>query len=206
MEKNMNRNLCRLEAGGDGRLYSVSFEAELTGEHVTGMLEAVRRSGDRGAASAAHAFLKRSGLGFSGFSAQEMFPEGRELMHLARAFLHGSREEADRLAGDAGRYFLCLDPLQREPDGSGAGCFLAARRAPEGEGFRWDVAGQEFCPGSPEECFSAVRIAGAGEGFRDSAVRGPVFPSFGCVDMAGVLLAMEEGPISAERALKAAVR
>ena len=127
-------------------------------------------------------------------------------MHMARAFLHGSREEADRLAGDAGRYFLCLDPLQREPDGSGAGCFLAARRAPEGEGFRWDVAGQEFCPGSPEECFSAVRIAGAGEGFRDSAVRGPVFPSFGCVDMAGVLLAMEEGPISAERALKAAVR
>lgn len=163
MEKNMNRNLCRLEAGGDGRLYSVSFEAELTGEHVRGMLEAVRRSGDRGAASAAHAFLKRSGLGFSGFSAQEMFPEGRELMHMARAFLHGSREEADRLAGDAGRYFLCLDPLQREPDGSGAGCFLAARRAPEGEGFRWDVAGQEFCPGSPEECFSAVRIAGAGE-------------------------------------------
>ena len=114
MEKNMNRNLCRLEAGGDGRLYSVSFEAELTGEHVRGMLEAVRRSGDRGAASAAHAFLKRSGLEFSGFSAQEMFPEGRELMHMARAFLHGSREEADRLAGDAGRYFLCPDASLRQ--------------------------------------------------------------------------------------------
>lgn len=203
------RGLCRIDLVGDGRAVSVMFEAALTRERALGLLDALRKAGDRKAAEAAHAFLKRSGTGFSGFCMREEFTDAQTSMDRAGVFLHGSREDADALAGDAAKYFLCADCLLKKPGESESGCFLAARRSPDGAGFRWDVAGQNFTSGSGflDAAFPVFRFAGAGEGFRNLDGPLPSFPCFGCVDMLGVLMEMERhAPLSPQRALGAAIR
>lgn len=207
--ENDRRGIYRIDLVGDGSVISIMFEAALTKECTLGLLKAVRKAGNERAAEAARAFMECGGVDFSGFCMHEEFLGVKEAMGRADIFLHGTREAADALAGGAERYFLCMDCLLKEAGRKDEGCFLAARRSPEGEGFRWDVAGQKFISGDgfTDRAFPAFRSAGAGEGFRDLKDPLPVFPCFGCVDMVGVLMEMERHvPLSPRRALKAAVR
>lgn len=189
----------RFDFGSDEKFYTISFEGDMPPEEIQKMLKAVQAYPYRGMADAIWAYLERGGLKHAGFRfAGSPADFGKTMKAVASALHSGTCKALDRMAGDADFYYVAIDCQQNGPDGRCRGCYLAARKLPHRDGGgNCNVVGQTFYSGThglDEHGFFAIRAGGRDGRLYDidQAEGELVLPSFGCVDVAALLLGIGE--------------
>lgn len=184
----------RFEIMDDDNIYSISFRGKLTEEETRKMLESIQNCLYEKAADGIQGYLEQHNLPFTGFTASRKPVEHSGIMELANLFLH-----LDNCSGfnsyfeNADIYFLIADHQKWTAQNCCQGCYLAVKKAFPKSGGLFNIIGQIFSCNEingDENCYFAIRKSRGNEQLCnvDASAGEAVLPAFGCVDIIGVLL------------------
>ena len=93
----------------------------------------------------------------------------------------------------ADNYYAVMDHQIRTPDGGCKGCYYAVQKSADGGNCHYRIIGQTFtCKKSDDTVhgYFAVRAGGGSRKIKtlDAKTGEPVLPAFGCVDIMGILI------------------
>ena len=182
------------EFGSDGNIHSVSFLGNLSHEDIRLMLESVRRELYADCGSAIYSYLKQNNMPYSSLKTEMIPLNNQEIMERARRFLQScSPEDFDVRICRTDNYYAVMDQQVRTPDGGCEGCYYAVRKSADNGGFQYRIVGQTYACSRPDDTdhgYFAVRTGRDSQKFLnlDTKTGEPVFPSFGCIDIMGILI------------------
>lgn len=182
------------EFGSDGNIHSVSFLGNLSHEDIRLMLESVRQELYADCGSAIHLYLERKNIPYSNLKTDMYSLSHQEIMDRANRFLQSCDSEGfDAHICKTDNYYAVTDQQVRTPGGGCEGCYYAVRKSEDNGGFHYRIVGQTYACSRSEDTahgYFAVRTGRDSQKFfnLDTKTGEPVFPSFGCIDIMGVLI------------------
>ena len=186
----------RFEIMGDDNIYYVSFNGKLTDEETRKMLESIQNCLYEKISDAIQMYLKQNNLAYSDFIATKKPLEHSKVMELAGSLLYpGSNSSLDSYFRNADTCYVIADHQKWISENCCQGCYFAVKIVhPIDKGlYQYHIIGQTFNydeTTGDESGYFAIRT-NRNDGYLDNIVISdsePVLPSFGCVDMLGILL------------------
>lgn len=193
-EKNLLTYL--FEFGIDEMVYSISFQGKIPPAKVTKMLESTRNCLYEEMAKNIQSYLEQYHMDYSNFVAMETLLEHEKIMDLSNSLLHSATySKVNEQIGEADVYYGIMDHLQRIHNNHCVGCYYIVKRTlSEQNGLhQYKIIGQAFTyndSNNKEQSYFAIRANNGSRYLHNiDVIRGnPVIPTFGCVDMMGLLL------------------
>lgn len=185
----------KFEIFDDENLYSISFNAKLTGEETEKMVKMVQNCLYAKIADGIQMYLEQHSLACTNFISSRKPIEHSKAMKLAGLFLHSDTcSNSGSCLGTADICYLIADHQKWITEGCCQGCYLAVKRSfSESEGlYKFNIIGQTFNyneTNGNEYGYFAIR-ENKGNGLLNDIVLSagePVLPTFGCIDIAGLL-------------------
>ena len=186
----------RFEIMDDGNIYSISFDAGLTQEETKKMLESVQNCLYEKTAGYIQKYLEQSNIAYTSFVASRKPLTHSRAMKLTELFLHSENcISLDTHTSNADIYYAIIDHQQSDNKGKCEGCYIVAQKTPVLSKcqHKYSIIGQTFScneTNSDEYGYFAIRV-NKDNGLVNNITMSsgePVLPSFGCVDMLGILL------------------
>lgn len=204
MEKQINRTsgkdaaaqTYRLEFGADGDICTVSFKGIIPEQEIRRMLEAAGAHPYGDCGDSIHSCLEAHHLSYSDFSFHKKQMGHSAVMALIGKMLHDtSCGSIDQWIGSADAYYAVMDHQRRTGNSCYEGCYVAMSRTPARQygGREYHIIGQIFqCDTASGRTQSYFAIRQDKDGHRlhtiDETDGEPVLATFGCVDMAKLLM------------------
>lgn len=184
------------EFGSDEKLYSISFYGNILPGEVKKILESARNCLYEKMAENIHAYLEQQHLEYANFTVSETVLRHETVMSYTNNLLHSeSCDIINRHIENANIYYGTMDHQQWNENGCHEGCYYILKRVVAGkkETYKYKIIGQTFNYDRTEDeehSYFAIRTNNGSSFFHNiDAVRGePVIPTFGCIDMMGLLL------------------
>ena len=186
----------RFEFGSDGTIHAVSFKADLSDAYKEKILEAAGKQTYERAGEAIRSYLDRQRLVYSDFEIQKTVLKHEKIMELANIFLRSNAcKKIDTFIGSADCYYAVMDHQEWIREDRCEGCYYAIRRSISHNYFdppyKYHVIGQTFVFDDTNEGINyfTIRKKDGSSPFHNLYIsKGrPVLPTFGCVDMVGLL-------------------
>ena len=186
----------RFEIMGDDNIYYVSFNGKLTDEETRKMLESIQNCLYEKISDAIQMYLKQNNLAYSDFIASRKPLEHSRTIELAKMFLHSENDSSlDIYTSNADIYYAIIDHQQSDNKNNCEGCYIVIQKIPALNKFqhKYNIIGQTFSyseTNNDEYGYFAIRV-NKDNGLVNNITMSsgePVLPSFGCVDMLGILL------------------
>ena len=204
---------CKFEIIDDENTYSVSFNAKLTEEEAGKMLEAIQNNLYDKTADCLQTYLEQNNIAYSGFVSRKMPLGHNKTMKMAELFLQSDDcRNFDSYFGTADICYLIADYQKWITENCCQGCYLAVKRTfSEYRNLNlYHIIGQTFNYNETvynESGYFAIR-KNRNDVFLNNVIAPasePVLPSFGCVDMMGILLNIDNIKTS-EQVVKIAIK
>lgn len=182
------------EFGSDGDIHSVSFLGNLSHEDIRRMLESVQQKLYADCDMAIHSYLEQNNIPYSGFKTDMYSLSHQEIMNRANRLLQSCvPEDCHVLISRSDNYYAVMDQQVQTPDSGCEGCYYAMRKSADRGSFHYRIVGQTYaCSRSDDTAhgYFAVRTGRGGQKILnlDTKDGEPVFPTFGCIDIMGVLI------------------
>ena len=192
----MGNQTYKLDFGSDEKLYSISFGGEIPLKESKKMLESIQNSLYQRMAENIQLYLNHHHLKYSDFVAKELPLNHETVMEYTNNLLHSdSCDIIDQHIGDADIYYGIMDCQQWNEHGCCEGCYSLVKRIISGHSASclYKITAQKFNyykSNDEEQSYFAIRTNDGSKNIHDiDAIRGnSVIPTFGCVDMMGLLL------------------
>lgn len=185
------------EFGSDGKIHTVSFKGNLSEPDEEKILEAAGKQAYEKAGEAIRLYLEQRSLKYSDFIIKETFWNHEKIMEWADTLLRSDDSNTiDARIGSADHYFSIMDNQKWVHKDRCEGCYYAIKRSisrnPFDPLYRHYVIGQTFILDESEDesiTFFAIRRKDEHPPFHNLYISkgNPVLPTFGCVDMVGIL-------------------
>lgn len=197
MQKDSDKFLSYMfEIMDDEDIYSISFDAELTQEETKKMLESVQNCLYEKTADYIQKYLEQSNIAYTGFVASRKPLFHSRTMKLAELFLHSENcISLDTHTSNADIYYAIIDHQKSDNKSNCEGCYIIAQKTPALSKcqHKYSIIGQTFRyseNNSEEYGYFAIRESKDNGLVNNIALSSgePVLPSFGCVDIMGILL------------------
>lgn len=190
----------RFEFGSDENIFSVSFKGVLPEREIRCMLEAAGAHPYEDCGDSIRSYLEAHHLSYSDFSFRKRQMGHPAVMALISKMLHGtSCSSIDQWIGSADAYYAVMDHQHRAGISCYEGCYFAMSRTPARQdgGYAYHVIGQLFqcnTGSGREQSYFAIRQNKDRNHLHtiDETDGEPVLATFGCVDMAKLLMHMED--------------
>lgn len=190
----------RFEFGSGENIFSVSFRGVLPEREIRCILEAAGAHPYGDCGDSIHSCLNAHQLAYSDFSFHQKQLEHPAVMTLIGNMLHGtSCGSIDQWIGSSDAYYAVMDHQHRAGRSCYEGCYFAMSRTPAKQGGRYEyhIIGQLFqcdTASGREQSYFAIRKNKDGHHLLtiDETDGEPVLATFGCVDMAKLLMHMED--------------
>lgn len=192
------------EFGSDGNIHSVSFLGNLSHEDVRLMLKSVRQELYADCGRVIHSYLERKNIPYSNLKTNMYSLSHQEIMDRANRFLQSCDPKGfDARIRKNDNYYAVTDQQVRTPDGGCEGCYYAVRKSANNGGFQYRIVGQTYACSKPDDTahgYFAVRTGRDSQKFfnLDTKTEELVFPSFGCIDIMGVLINIDSTTTSGQ--------
>lgn len=186
----------KFEIMDDENIYSISFDAELAQEETKKMLESVQNCLYEKTADYIQKYLEQSNIAYTGFVASRKPLSHSRTIELAKMFLHSENDSSlDIYTSNADIYYAIIDHQQSDNKNNCEGCYIVIQKIPALNKFqhKYNIIGQTFSyseTNNDEYGYFAIRV-NKDNGLVNNITMSsgePVLPSFGCVDMLGILL------------------
>lgn len=198
-EKTMHQNnglSYKFEIMDDKNIYSISFEGKLTEEETKEMLEAVQKCLYEKIPDAIQMYLEQHNIACSNFISSRIPLNHTKAMELAELLLNSDNCSGfDSYFWNTDIYYLIVDHQKWVAENCCHGCYFAVKKTlTESESScKYNIIGQTFRYNEvtdDENCYIAIRESRNNGSLYNIVVSDsePVLPSFGCVDMLGILL------------------
>lgn len=189
----------RFDFGTDRDICTVSFKGVLPEQEICYILEAAGAHPYEGCGNAILSCLNAHQLAYSDFSFHQKQLEHPAVMTLIGNMLHDtSCGTIDQWIGSADAYYAVMDHQHQTGISYYEGCYFAMSRTPAKQGGRYEyhIIGQLFqcdTASGREQSYFAIRQDKDGHHLLtiDETDGEPVLATFGCVDMAKLLMHME---------------
>lgn len=198
------------EFGDDDSLYSGSFSGKLTLEDIRGLLKFLHGQTYKDCPEAILSYLRQQQLEYSHFKAAIMPLEHEAVIKFAENLLKSPSCSCieDHIDG-ADNYYAVTDH-QIQVNGGCEGCYYAIRKTMDSGTYSFHIIGQTFACDKNDENqngYFAIRSGGQHRNLRnlDDFSGEPIFPSFGYVDIFGILMDIDSLN-TAEQIKKTAVK
>lgn len=186
----------KFEIMEDDNIYSISFRGKLADEETKKMLESIQNCLYEKTADCIQTYLEQNNIAYSGFVSSKMPLNHNKTMELAELLLHSDGCSGfDSYFGNTDTCYLIADHQQWTTENCCHGCYFAVKRTfSESENlYRHNIIGQTFNYNEingDENGYFAIRESKDNEALYNIAVSasGPVLPAFGCIDILGILL------------------
>ena len=197
MQKDSDKFLSYMfEIMDDENIYSISFDAELTQEETKKMLESVQNCLYEKTVDYIQKYLEQSNIAYTGFVASRKPLSHSRTIELAKMFLHSENDSSlDIYTSNADIYYAIIDHQQSGNKGNCEGCYIVVQKTPALSKcqHKYSIIGQTFSyseNNSEEYGYFAIRESKDNGLVNNIALSSgePVLPSFGCVDIMGILL------------------
>lgn len=190
----------RFEFGTDGDICTVSFKGVIPEQEIRCLLEAAGAHPYECCGDSIHSCLEAHHLSYSDFSFRKKQMGHPAVMALIGKMLHEtSCGSIDQWIGSADAYYAVMDHQHRAGISCYEGCYFAISRTPARQdgGYAYHIIGQLFhCDtgSGREQSYFAIRQDKDGHHLLtiDETDGEPVLATFGCVDMAKLLMHMED--------------
>ena len=187
----------RFEFGSDSRVHTVSFKGSFMEEEAERMLEAAGKQTYANAGEAIQSYLDQQRLVYSDFEIRKTVLKHEKIMKWADMLLRSNAcKKIDEFIGKTDYYYAVMDHQKWIGEGLCEGCYYAVKRNishnPFEPLYKHYVIGQTFVlDESKDESinFFAIRRKDEHPPFHNLYMSkgSPVLPTFGCVDMVGLL-------------------
>lgn len=197
MQQDRNKFLSyKFEVIDDENIYSSSFDGKLADGETKKILKSIQYCLYEKAADYIHVFLETNNIAYSGFVFTKKPLGHSKTMELAELFLHSETcSSLDTHTSNADIYYAIIDHQQLDNKNNCEGCYIVTRKTPALSNcqHKYNIIGQTFScseTNSDEYGYFAVR-ENKDNGLVNNIVLSygePVLPAFGCVDLAVLLL------------------
>ena len=186
----------RFEIMEDDNIYYVSFNGKLTDEETRKMLESIQNCLYEKISDAIQMYLKQNNLAYSDFIASRKPLEHSRTIELAKMFLHSENDSSlDIYTSNADIYYAIIDHQQLDNKNNCEGYYIVIKKTPALSKcqHKYNIIGQTFSYNEitdDEYGYFFIR-ENKSNGLMNNITMSsgePVLPSFGCVDMLGILL------------------
>ncbi len=214
MQQNRDRFLsCRFDVMDDDNIYSVSFNGKLPENEAKKLITEMRNCLYENMADYIQTYLKQHNLIYSDFIFSKMPLEHNKIMKLTEYLLHSNTCGIfDNYFGNANIFYAIADHQKLIAENCCQGCYFAVKRTfSESENlYKHNIIGQTFnCNeiNGDENGYITIRENKDGDSLYNIASSSgkPILPTFGCVDMLGILLNIDNIQ-TIEQAEKIAIR
>lgn len=186
----------KFEIMEDDNIYYVSFNGKLTDEETRKMLESIQNCLYEKIPDAIQMYLEQNNLAYSNFVSTKKPLEHSKVMELAGLLLHSDDcSDFDRCFGNADICYLIADHQKWTAENYCHGCYFAVKKTltKSESSCKYNIIGQTFNYNEingDENGYFTIRESRNKEALYNIAVsdNGPVLPAFGCVDILGILL------------------
>lgn len=182
------------EFGNDGIIHSASFLGNLAHDDIRLMLEFLHQKLYADCGRSIHSYLEHNNIPYSHLKTDTYLLNHQEIMNQAECLLQSCvpKDFGVRIS-ESNNYYAVMDQQARTPDGGCEGCYYAVQKSVTNENFHYHIIGQTYhCSKSDDSIhgYFAVRTGEDGQKFLnlDTKAGEPLFPTFGCVDIMGVLI------------------
>lgn len=187
-----------LEFGTDEQVYSVSFRGKIPSEEVRKMLKAIQNLRYENMAKGTLNYLSQNHLEYRDFSSKTVPLEHETVMKYADSLIHSNTcKIIDCQIKEADIYYGIMDHQCQIHNNICEGCYYAITKLlSEQRTYQHKIIAQTFLyngNNDREQGSFAIRTSDNHRAIHTIAtVNGePVIPTFGCVDMIGILLNIE---------------
>lgn len=186
----------KFEIMDDDNIYSISFRGKLADEETKKMLESIQNCLYEKTADCIQTYLEQNNIAYSGFVSSRKPLCHSRTMKLAELFLHSENcISLDTYTSNADIYYAIIDHQQSGNKGNCEGCYIVVQKTPALSKcqHKYSIIGQTFSyseNNSEEYGYFAIRESKDNGLVNNIALSSgePVLPSFGCVDIMGILL------------------
>lgn len=186
----------RFELYSDGILYSTIFKGNISQEDVNRMLEEIHGHLYKESSEVIRAYLKSHHMPYSNLHSGEIFLGHEKIMDLTDVLLHSdSPDTVNDHIQDADNYYAAADHQEMTRGNVCEGCYFAMKKIPFSHNgmYAYRIIGQTFrdnCHDCNPFGYFAIRTAESNQQFQnlDELSGKTVLPSFGCVDIIGLLM------------------
>lgn len=186
----------RFELYSDGILYSTIFKGNISQEDVNRMLEEIHGHLYKESSEVIRTYLKSHHMSYSNLHSGEIFLGHEKIMDLIDVLLHSDSPDTvnDHIRA-ADNYYAAADHREMTSGNVCEGCYFAVKKIPFSHNgmYAYRIVGQTFrdnCHDCNPSGYFAIRTAESNQQFQnlDELSGKPVLPSFGCVDIIGLLM------------------
>ena len=186
----------RFELYSDGTLYSTVFEGNVSQADANRILQEIHSHLYKESSEVIRTYLKSHHISYSKLHSGKKFLGHEKIMTLADILLHSdSPDTANGHIKDADNYYAAADHQKMTKENVYEGCYFAVRKIPcsHNSMYAYRIIGQTFrdnCYGCNPSGYFVIRTAESSQQFQnlDELSGRPVLPSFGCVDIIGLLM------------------
>ena len=213
-KENSNKFLSyKFEIMENENIYFTSFDGKLTQQEIEKMLEIIQNCLYEKIADVIQMYLEQNNIVYTGFVASRKPLNHSRTMKLAELFLHSeSCSSLDTHTNNSDMYYAIIDHQQPDNKNNCEGCYIVIKKTPALSKcqHKYNIIGQTFSYNETtddEYGYFSIR-ENKSNGLMDNIVLSsgePVLPSFGCIDLAALLLNIDNIQ-TAEQAVQIAVK
>lgn len=194
-------------------IYSASFDGKLTQQETEKMLESIQNCLYEKMANVIQMYLEQNNIAYTSFVASRKPLIHNRIMKLAELFLHSEPcRSLDTHTSNSDIYYAIIDHQQPDNKNNCEGCYIVIKRIPALNKcqHKYIIIGQTFSyneTNSDEYGYFVIRKT-KDNGLMDNVALSSgetVLPSFGCIDLAALLLNIDSIQ-TAQQAIEIAVK
>lgn len=192
----MKTQTYKLEFCTDEKLYSIFLKGKIAPEEIRTMLESARNCLYEKMAENIQVYLEQHHLEYLDFVTKEISLRHEDAMNFTNHLLHSATcDIIDEQIGETDIYYGVMDHQQWIRKDCCEGCYYVVKRTPAVQkgACRYIIIGQTFnyheTVDEEQSCFAIRTNESSRQLYTIDSYKGePVIPTFGCVDIMGLLL------------------